>query len=277
MSFLRPGLLAGRRAVVTGGAGGIGMSIARELVSLGCSVVIAGRSADKLEAAAHKLRKDSAASVDIAHRVCNIRDQSNVRDLMDFAAERGQIDYLVNNAGGQFPSPAMDIKKKGWDAVIETNLTGTFLCCQEARRAGLGERDDAAVVNIIADMFNGFPGMIHTGAARAAVDNLTKTLALEWAHDGVRVNAVAPGIILSDSAAANYPPGFLEASAASLPAQRLGTPEEVSSTVCFLLSPAARYVSGATLRVDGGSSLYRRPVFEIPPHKAKRWPKHEHE
>ena len=108
--------------------------------------------------------------------------------------------------------------------------------------------------------------MSHTGAARSAVDNLTKSLALEWAADGVRVNAVAPGVIYSDTAAANYPPGMMAAIAPDLPAQRLGTPEEVSAAVCFLLSPASRYISGATLRVDGASSLYRRPAFTTPKH-----------
>jgi len=264
MSFLRPGLLAGQSAVVTGGGTGIGFAIARELLHLGARVVIAGRSADKLAAAAEALSSPS-----LAHRVCNIREEDAVRGLMEFAsATHGGIDLLVCNAGGQFPSPAVGIRKKGWDAVIDTNLTGTFLCCREAYAAGLKASGSGAVVNVIADMFNGFPGMVHTGAARSAVDNLTKTLALEWAADGVRVNAVAPGVIYSDSAAANYPPGFLAAAAKDLPTHRLGTPEEVSSAVAFLLSPAARYISGSTLRVDGASSLYRRTGFVIPPHEA---------
>lgn len=186
---------------------------------------------------------------------------------MSFASEtHAGLDLLVCNAGGQFPSPAARMSRKGWDAVIETNLTGTFLCCREAHAAGLKASAHGAIVNVIADMFNGFPGMAHTGAARSAVDNLTKSLALEWAEDGVRVNAVAPGVIFSESAAANYPPGFLSSISSDLPTHRLGTPEEVSSAVCFLLSPAARYISGATLRVDGGSSLYKRPAFAVAPH-----------
>ena len=115
-------------------------------------------------------------------------------------------------------------------------------------------------------VFNGFPGMAHTGAARSAVDNLTKSLALEWASAGVRVNAVAPGVIYSDTAAANYPPGFLASVASDLPYHRLGTPQEVSSAVTYLLSPGARYVSGATLRVDGASSLSGHAACRIPPH-----------
>jgi peroxisomal trans-2-enoyl-CoA reductase len=272
MSYFRAALFKGQSAVVTGGGSGIGFAVARELSALGASVVLAGRNEEKLAQAVSALTKDRPADADgaVAHRVCNIREEEQVRGLMEFAVQaHGALDLLVCNAGGQFPAPVSMIKKKGWDAVIETNLTGTFLCCREAHVAGLKtSHTGGAIVNIIADMFNGFPGMGHTGAARSAVDNLTKTLALEWAVDGVRVNAVAPGVIYSDTAAANYPPGFMESVAPELPPHRLGTPEEVSAAVCFLLSPAARYISGDTLRVDGGSSLYGHAHFKIPPHNS---------
>ncbi len=265
MSALRPNLFVGQTAVVTGGATGIGKAIARELLSLGARVVLASRKEANLVAAVDELR---SVSSNVSHRVCNIRDEDEVRGLMTHAVEaHGGLDLLVCNAGGQFPSPASAISRKGWDAVVETNLTGTFQCCREAHGAGLRSSETGgAIVNIIADMFNGFPGMAHTGAARAAVDNLTKSLALEWAADGVRVNAVAPGVVFSETAAANYPDGFLASMAPELPAKRLATPEEVSAAVCWLLSPAARYVSGATLRVDGASSLYRRAGFSIADH-----------
>jgi NAD(P)-dependent dehydrogenase (short-subunit alcohol dehydrogenase family) len=180
--------------------------------------------------------------------------------------EFGGADFLVNNAGGQFPSPAGYIRTKGWKAVIETNLTGTFLCCREAYQQGM-ESGGGAIVNIIADMFRGFPGMAHTGAARAGVDNLTKSLAVEWAHCGIRVNAVAPGIILS-SGFDTYDPFFQEQMLAmkdNIPARRLGTEEEVAAAVTFLLSPAAAYITGDTLRVDGASSLWRLH-WEVPDH-----------
>ena len=262
-SVFRPDLFSERTAVVTGGGSGIGLAIAAELIELGATVVIAGRKEDKLQAAAETLGER-------AHPVvCNIRDEDQVKALMARAVELGgRIDYLVNNAGGQFPSPAAWIRTKGWNAVIETNLTGTFLCCREAFAASMNDHG-GAIVNIIADMWRGFPGMAHTGAARAGVDNLTKSLSLEWAWRGIRVNAVAPGIILSsgyDNYDATFQKAFLEM-ADNIPARRLGTEEEVASAVTWLLSPGAAYTTGATLRVDGASSLWRTH-WEVPEHEA---------
>ncbi|XP_062907508.1 peroxisomal trans-2-enoyl-CoA reductase isoform X5 [Mobula hypostoma] len=220
----------------------------------------------------------------------------------------GQIDYLVNNGGGQFISPAEHISTKGWNAVIDTNLTGTFLCCREGRaqatKVGILDQEQlpppsfphpptmltpsltfplsaycswmkengGAIVNIVADMWKGFPGVSHTGAARAAVDNLTKSLAIEWADSGVRVNSVAPGMIFSESAVANYKehgPQIFRSYVPRIPAKRLGVPEEVAPVVCFLLSPAASFITGETVKVDAGQSLYQSP-WEIPNHD--RWP-----
>lgn len=190
-----------------------------------------------------------------------------VKDLISATLKRfGKLDFLVNNGGGQFPSPAADIRLKGWNAVIETNLTGTFLCCREAYNQWMKEHG-GVIVNIIADMWKGFPTMSHTGAARAAVDNLTKSLAIEWAASGVRVNSVAPGSsIYSETAAANYgSPDVFNSSIPKIPAKRLGTVEEVSATVCFLLSPAASFISGESVKVDAGASLYST-MWEIPDH-----------
>jgi NAD(P)-dependent dehydrogenase (short-subunit alcohol dehydrogenase family) len=150
------------------------------------------------------------------------------------------------------------MNRKGWDAVIETNLTGTFQMSQAVVEKAMAGKKSGAIVNIIAQMWNGFPMMAHTGASRAGVDNLTKTLAFEWAQLGVRVNAVAPGVILS-SGVDNYAPEFKQAFLGSvnyIPAGRLGTPREVAAAVVFLLSPAAGFITGTTLRVDGGEPLY---------------------
>jgi NAD(P)-dependent dehydrogenase (short-subunit alcohol dehydrogenase family) len=265
-SVFRPGLFSERVAVVTGGGTGIGYAIAEELGALGARVVIAARDETRLHRAAERLR---AAGVDALPIPCNVRDESQVAALMRRTVEeRGRLDFLVNNAGGQFPSPAAQIRGKGWNAVIETNLTGTFTCCREAFAAWM-EEHGGGIVNIIADMWRGFPGMAHTGAARAGVDNLTKSLAVEWAWRGVRVNSVAPGIVLS-SGYNRYDPFFRQVFLAmkdDVPARRLGTVEEVSAAVCFLLSPGAAYITGETLRVDGAGSLWRSH-WQVPEHAA---------
>ena len=272
MSILHPALFSGRVSIVTGGGTGIGRAIASELAKLGSTVVIASRKEDNLSKAAEDINKDVGAARVFAKK-CNIRKEEEVKHLMESTVENhGRLDFLVNNGGGQFYGPAATFTAKGWHAVVETNLTGTFYCCQYAYHTWMSE-NGGSIVNIIADMKKGFPGMTHTGAARAGVDNITKSLAIEWASCGIRINAVAPGIIYSDTAAAHYkgdaPEDIFEASKVRIPARRLGTTAEVSSIVCFLLSPGASYITGVTVEVDGGSSLYGCP-WEVPNHDS--WP-----
>jgi NAD(P)-dependent dehydrogenase (short-subunit alcohol dehydrogenase family) len=260
----RDGLFEGRTAIVTGGGSGIGKAIAIELGRLGARVMIAARKAERLESAAAELRD---LGIDVAVAVCNIRDDDEVSALMAATLERfGSIDILVNNAGGQFPSPAGFIRTKGWKAVLETNLQGTFVCCREAYTAWMQDHG-GAIVNIVAEMWRGFPGMAHTGAARAGVVNLTQTLAVEWAHNGIRVNSVAPGVVMS-SGFDTYDPFFQEQFLAmkdNIPARRLGTVWEVASAVAWLSSEGAAFVTGDTLRVDGAGSLWRLH-WEVPDH-----------
>jgi citronellol/citronellal dehydrogenase len=264
-SVFRPGLFAGRTALVTGGGTGIGRCIAHELAHLGAHVVVLGRREEPLASVAREIALAGGRA-----EACplNVRDDEAVdRTVRDLAARLGRIDLLVNNAGGQFFSPASAIRPKGWRAVIDTNLSGTWYVSQAAYAHSMAEHG-GAIVSIVAEMWNGFPGMAHTGAARAAVVNLTMTLSVEWASSGVRVNAVAPGAILS-SGLTNYPEELHEAAAATArqnPSSRLGTESEVAAAVTFLLSPAAAYVTGVTLRVDGGSSLQKAPYLPLVDH-----------
>lgn len=265
-SIFRPSLFEGKVALITGGGTGIGRCIAHELAALGATVVIVGRRDEVLQQTVQELR-ESGGNADAF--VLNVREDEDVdRVVREVVAKHGGIDALVNNAGGQFASPASMLRPKGWRAVIETNLTGTFLVSQAVFNHSMSSRG-GGIVNIVADMWNGFPGMAHTGAARAGVVNLTKTLSIEWAPFGVRVNSVAPGYILS-SGLSNYPPEVQRMAAEIMPknpSSRIGTESEVSAAVTFLLSPAAAFITGDTLRVDGGASLQKAPLVPAMPHE----------
>jgi citronellol/citronellal dehydrogenase len=201
--------------------------------------------------------------------VCDIREEPQVQSTVAAVlARHGRVDALVNNAGGQFHAPLSAISAKGWDTVVRNNLTGGFLFARECVTQWMLKDADAnpggrrpnggAVVNIIADMWGGMPGMGHSGAARAGMLNFTETAALEWAP--VRVNAVAPGWIAS-SGMDHYPPEMaprLRGMKDLVPLRRLGTESEVAAAIVFLLSPAAAFISGACLRVDGAAPNAKR-------------------
>jgi citronellol/citronellal dehydrogenase len=264
-SIFAPGLLRGRVAVVTGGGSGIGRCTAHELASLGAAVAIAGRTAAKLDAVRAEI--ESAGGACSTH-VCDIREEAQVQAMVAAVlARHGRIDALVNNAGGQFPARLSAISAKGWDAVVRNNLSGGFLVARECVNQwmlndGAG-KPGGSIVNVIADMWGGMPGMGHSGAARAGMLNFTETAALEWAP--VRVNAVAPGWIAS-SGLDRYPPEMtatIRGMRALVPLQRLGTESEVSAAIVFLLSPAAAFVSGACLRVDGAAPNAKRIWPEV--------------
>lgn len=250
-SIFRERLFAGRHVLVTGGGSGIGRCTAHELASLGANVALLGRNRDRLDVVAEEI--GGAYGLRPSIHVCDIRCEDAVRaSIANVISIHGRIDGLVNNAGGQFPSPLKNISQKGWEAVVNNNLTGGFLVARECFTQSM-EVHGGAIVNIIADMWMSMPGMGHSGAARAGMLNLTMTAAVEWSYAGVRVNAVAPGTIAS-SGLDTYSDEFksrLKERWKSIPLKRYGTESECSSAIVFLLSPAAAFISGTCLRVDG--------------------------
>ncbi|WP_144823449.1 SDR family oxidoreductase [Marinobacter piscensis] len=261
-SVFHPDLFKGQTFIVTGGGSGIGRCTAHELAALGARVALVGRKAEKVEAVkAEILEYGGMAS---AH-VCDIREEESVKATVKaIIAEHKGLNGVVNNAGGQFPSPLAGINQKGWETVVRTNLTGGFLMAREAYTQALA-KTGGAIVNIVADMWGGMPGMGHSGAARAGMVNFTQTAAVEWGASGVRVNAVAPGWIAS-SGMDSYPEHmkqWIRSLGDSVPLKRIGTESEVSAAICFLLSPAASFISGDCLRIDGAASQGGR-VWPLP-------------
>lgn len=253
MDVFRAGLLDGQVAIVTGGGTGIGFAIAKLLGSLGARVAICGRQEARLLDAAEALRQ---AGVSTWARVCDIRDVDSVQAFVDgVGIELGDASILVNNAGGQFPTTAATVTPRGWEAVVRNNLNGTFYMTQAVALAHMIPKKRGRIVNVTANVRRGFPGMVHTGAARAGVENMTKTLAIEWAEHKIQVNAVAPGLIDTD-ASRNYPPELFTACVRRTPLKRTGSAEEIANLVAYLASPAASFVTGQTWYIDGGASLW---------------------
>jgi citronellol/citronellal dehydrogenase len=264
-SVFRNDLFAGQTIIVTGGGSGIGRCTAHELASLGAHVVLVGRKLEKLEAVAAEIREDGG---ECSMHSTDIRDEDSVREVVKaIVADRGVIHALVNNAGGQYPAPLMTISKKGWDAVVANNLTGGFLFSREVFNQSM-KKNGGAIVNMLADMWGGMPGMGHSGAARAGMLNFTETAAIEWGFAGVRVNAVAPGWVASsgfDTYDESFVKDFIPRLAASVPLHRLATEAEIAACITFLLSPGAAYVTGQCIAIDGGASRNIK-VFPLQKH-----------
>jgi NAD(P)-dependent dehydrogenase (short-subunit alcohol dehydrogenase family) len=248
------GLFQGKVALVSGGRSGIGFAVAERMLREGATVIITSRKAELLEESAQKLARLGTC----LWCACDIRESAQVIALMEFVKSKtGRLDILVNNAGGQFPVLAEYLNDKGWNAVINNNLNGTFYMIREAANMFFIPQQSGVIVNITASVSRGTPGMIHTGAARAGVENITKTLALEWSGFNIRINCVAPGIIDSDGLK-TYGEEIrkkLDEAASSVPMRRLGTPQEVAAAVCFLASSESSYINGVTLAVDGAQHL----------------------
>lgn len=261
-SIFRKDAFQGQVIIVTGGGSGIGRCTAHELSSLGAQVVITGRRIEKLNAVLAEIEQDGGKA---AALVCDNRDEQQVKDTIAAVIQQyGRLDGLVNNAGGQFPSHLENISANGFDAVIRNNLHATFYLMREAYQQWMNEHG-GSIVNMTADMWGGMPNMGHSGAARAGVDNLTKTAAVEWGKSGVRVNAVAPGWILSsgmDTYTGEMAEKVIPSMAEKVPLQRMGTESEVSSAIVYLLSEASKFISGVTIRIDGAASQGTR-IFPL--------------
>jgi citronellol/citronellal dehydrogenase len=255
-SVFAPGLFHGKVAVVTGGGSGIGRCIAHELAALGAHVVLIGRKLEKLFDVAGEIVADGGLA---SFHACDIRDEETVQNTVQaIIAVHGRIDALINNAGGQYIAPLETIGAKGWEAVLNTNLKGGFLMARECYLQSM-QQHGGAIVNIVADMWGSMPNMGHSGAARAGMVSFTETAAAEWARSGVRVNAVAPGYVASSGMDHSPPEAgpMLREMRNTVPLGRFGTEAETSAAVVFLLSPAAAFISGSVLRVDGARPQVR--------------------
>lgn len=256
-SAFRHGLFEDRCVIVTGGGSGIGRCAAHELAALGADVAIVGRTAEKLEVVKAEIEQDGGKA---STHICDIREEAQVQATIDgVLAQHGRIDGLVNNAGGQYRAALKSISTKGFEAVVRNNLTGGFIFMREVYTRWM-EVHGGSIVNIIADIWNGWPNFAHSGAARGGMLTLSQSAASEWAGSGVRVNVVAPGGIASSGFDTYTPEAFEEIRkvASGVPLQRFGNEAEVSSAIVYLLSPAASYITGTYIRVDGGSPNARQ-------------------
>ena len=263
-SMFAPDLFAGQVVLITGGGSGIGLACAREAAALGATVAICGRTIAKIDAGCGVLREDGVAPDRIFGATCDIREPDQVASLVGQVLDRcKRIDVLVNNAGGQFPSPAQLLSPRGWEAVIRNNLNGTFFMTREVAARAMIPAKRGRIVNVTAMVARGFPGMAHTGAARAGVENLTRSLAIEWAAHNIRVNCVAPGNNIRSSGTAQYGDELLELARKATPLKRLGVPEEVARVILFLASDRNDFVTGSIYGVDGGQPLWG-DIWPIP-------------
>ena len=249
-----PGLLDGQVIVVTGGGSGLGRATAIELTACGASVVVAGRRREPLDETTALCDRGRCEAV-----VCDIREEDQVAALVDGVLERHErLDTLVNNAGGQYMSPAEDLTPKGFDTVVRLNLIGTWLMTHTVATRAMIPAGGGKIVNVTLSPHHGLPGMTHSSAARAAVENMTRVLSIEWARFQIKLTAIAAGHFETD-ALEKYPAPVRAGVARTVPLQRLGRPEEHAWLCAYLASPAGDYYSGDVVTLDGARDNWFGP------------------
>ncbi len=247
------GLLAGKTVLVSGAGTGLGRGIAHLFARLGANLMICGRDPAKLEDVTPHLEKYGNR---VASMAMTIRETDQVEALMDRTwAEYGGLDILINNAGGQFPLDSIDYTPKGWRAVIDTNLNGTWNMTQAAAKRWIADKTPGSIVNITAISWRGIPQISHTAAARAGVDAMAKSLAVEWAPHDIRINCVAPGSVES-SGFAVYPDAGRKTFYDANPMMRTGDLMDVAEACVYVGGPSGKFVTGIVLPVDGGQQLW---------------------
>jgi citronellol/citronellal dehydrogenase len=245
--------LKGKTVLVSGGAGGIGRATAWLFGRLGAKVVVSGRSQEKLDSLVTAMR---AGGLECHGAGVDVRDADAVASFFDrLWGNHGSIDILVNSAGGQFPQPAIDFSVKGWNAVINTNLNGTWFMMQAAARKWRDAERPGSIVNIVVVTAHGLYGVSHTIAARAGVIGLTRSVAVEWAPLGIRVNCIAPGAIETEGWKV-YTPEARAAYPRSNPMMRAGNTWDIAEACVYLGGPAGNFITGELLTVDGGGQLW---------------------
>jgi NAD(P)-dependent dehydrogenase (short-subunit alcohol dehydrogenase family) len=244
-----PGLLDGQVCVVSGGGTGLGRASALELARLGATVAVCGRRAEPLESVVGEIEAAEGSAESVA---MDIRDEDAVEALFGGLLDRhNRVDLLVNNAGGQFLSPAEAISPKGFRTVVELNVTGTWLMTHTAATRAFIPQRSGKVISITISPHNGMPGMVHSGAARAAVENMMRTLSIEWSRFGVRLCSVAAGQFDTETLRTKYPREIVENVSRTVPLGRLGSESEMAWLIAYLASPAGDFFSGSVITLDG--------------------------
>lgn len=255
--IFRDGLLEGQVVVISGAGSGFGRETTLEMLRLGATVIGCGRRTEPLEETA-RLAEEMPGT--FTFRDLDIRNDDGVDAFFDWVMdEQGQIDTLVNNAGGQFLSPAEMITPKGFRTVIELNVTGTWLMTHAAATKAFIPQNRGRIFNVTLSPHNGMPGMVHSGAARAAVENMTRTLATEWSRFGIITCAIAAGQFATDTFLNKYPPEVVEAIPRTIPLGRVGESEEMAWMLAYLSSEAGNFISGSVITVDGGRDNWFGP------------------